>query len=158
MYGDKSELMPTAAAASIISLYEILGYPDGRFPDPISWEKFGSAYGHTRRVVLVGWEFNTRTLTYTLPDDKRKSLIEMLESWITKDTCTIMEAATLHGTLADASRANRQGRTLFFGFQNALRLAIQTRFHQVRGYISQQGKTKNTKLNCPSTYTIASTP
>ena len=53
MYGDISDLMPRAAAASIISLYEILGYPDGRFSNPISWGKFGSAYGHTRRVV--GW-------------------------------------------------------------------------------------------------------
>jgi hypothetical protein len=73
----------------------------------------------------------------------------MLASWITKDTCTIIEAATLHGTLADASRANRQGRTLFFGFQNALRRAIQTRFHQVRGYISRQGKTKKYKSELP---------
>jgi hypothetical protein len=67
MASDISELMPRAAAASIISLYEIIGYPDGRIPDPISWGKFGTAYGHIRRVV--GWNFNTRTLTFTLPDD-----------------------------------------------------------------------------------------
>ena len=140
MYGDISELMHRAAAASIISLYEILGYPDGRFPDPISWEKFGSEYGHIRRVV--GWHFNTRSLTFTLPDDKRQQIVELLESWLPKSSCTILEAATLHGTLADASRANRQGRTLFFGFQNALRRAIQTRFNQVRGYYNRQGKRK----------------
>ena len=35
MYGDISENMERTAAASIISLYEIAGYPDGRFPDPI---------------------------------------------------------------------------------------------------------------------------
>ena len=86
MYGDISELMPRAAAASIISLYEILGYPDNKFPDPISWEKFGSAYGHTRRVV--GWEFNTRTLTYTLPTDKRTSLRE--------NTCELAFQNQLH--------------------------------------------------------------
>ena len=147
MYGDISELMERAAAASIISLYEILGYPDGRYPDPISWEKFGSAYSHKRRVV--GWEFNTRTLTYTLPTDKRRALQEMLEEWIQKDNCSILEAATLHGTLADASRANRQGRTLFFGFQNALRRTIQQRFNQVRGYISRQGKTKKYTAELP---------
>ncbi len=147
MYGDISELMPRAAAASIISLYEIMGYPDGKFPNPISWEKFGSDYCHTRRVV--GWEFNTRTLTYTLPQDKRESLKAMLEEWIPKTTCNILEAATLHGTLADASRANRQGRTLFFGFQNALRRAIQQRFNQIRGYISRQGKTKRHKAELP---------
>ena len=147
MYGDISELMPRAAAASIISLYEIAGYPDGRIPDPISWEKFGSAYGHIRRVV--GWDFNTRSLTYTLPNDKRQSLIQLLQEWEEKEKCTILEAATLHGSLADASRANRQGRTLFFSFQNALRRAIQTRFHQVRGYYNRQGKTKRYKADLP---------
>ncbi|KAI2510434.1 hypothetical protein MHU86_4007 [Fragilaria crotonensis] len=30
MYGDISELMPLAAAASVIALYDILGYPDGK--------------------------------------------------------------------------------------------------------------------------------
>ena len=103
MYGDISELMPKAAAASVISLYEVLGYPNGKIPDPISWDKVGTAYSHIRRVV--GWEFNTPTLTYTLPSDKRTSLQQLLEEWIEKTTCTIFEAATLHGTLADASRA-----------------------------------------------------
>jgi hypothetical protein len=37
MYGDISELMPRAAA-SVISLYKIVGYPDGQIPDPISWK------------------------------------------------------------------------------------------------------------------------
>jgi hypothetical protein len=97
MYGDISELMPRAVAASIISLYKIMGYPDGRLPDPISWEKFGSAYSHTVRVV--GWELNTQTLTYTLPKDKRESLQKiMLEEWLPKANCSILEAATLHGT------------------------------------------------------------
>jgi hypothetical protein len=147
MYGDISDLMPRAAAASIISLYEIVGYPDGRIPDPISWEKFGSAYGHIRRVV--GWDFNTRSLTYTLPNDKRQSIIQLLVEWEQKDKCTIIEAATLHGSLADASRANRQGRTLFFSFQNALRRAIQIRFHQVRGYYNRQGNNKRYKADLP---------
>ena len=142
MYGDISELMHRAAAASITSLYKIFGYPDGRFPpDP---------YGHIRRVV--GWHFNTRSLTFTLPDNKRQQIVELLESWLSKSSCTILEAATLHGTLADASRANRQGRTLFFGFQNAHRRAIQTRFNQDFGYYNRQEKGGNTQNNCQSTY------
>ena len=148
MYADIPELMPRSAAASIISLYEIVGYPDGRIPDPISWDKFGAAYGHIRRVV--GWDFNTRSLTYTLPDDKRQSIIALLTEWAQKSHCTILEAATLHGTLADASRANRQGRTLFFSFQNALRRAIQTRFNHVRGYYSRQKKQKTFAAQLPS--------
>ena len=147
MYGDISKFMARAAAASIISLYEIAGYPTGQYPDPISWEKFGSSYGHKRRVV--GWEFDTRSLTYALPPDKRMSLQKLLEEWIPQDSCTILEAATLHGTLADASRANRQGRTLFFGFQNALRKAIQTRFRQIRGYNMRQGKIRKYQADLP---------
>jgi hypothetical protein len=73
----------------------------------------------------------------------------MLESWLSKTSCTILEGATLHGTLADASRANRQGRTLFFGFQNALRRAIQNRFYQVRGYMSRHSKAKRYKGELP---------
>ena len=147
MYGDIPDLIPRSAAASVISLYEIMGYPDGRIPDPISWEKFGSAYGHIRRVV--GWDFNTRSLTFTLPDDKRTSIVALLDEWKQKSHCTIVEAAMLHGTLADASRANRQGRTLFFAFQNALRRAIQLRFNQVRGYYSRQGKQNKFKAQLP---------
>ena len=147
MYGDISELMPRAAAASIISLYEIVGYPDGRIPDPISWEKFGTAYGHLRRVV--GWTFNTRDLTYTLPSDKRATITELVATWISKTSFTILEAAELHGTLADASRANRQGRTLFFSFQNAFRRAIQTRFNQVRGFYSRKNKIKQFQAQLP---------
>ena len=51
--------------------------------------------------------------------------------------------------MADASRANRQGRTLFFGFQNAFRRAIQTRFHQVRGFYSRKNKTKQFRAKLP---------
>ena len=41
----------------------------------------------------------------------------------------------------------RQGRTLFFGFQNALRKAIQTRFHQIRGFNKRQGKIRKYKAS-----------
>ena len=138
MYADITELLPRAAAASIIALYEILGYPDGRIPDPISWDKFESTHGHIRRVV--GWDFNTRDLTFALPTDKRTAITESLREWCTKTSCTLLEAAELHGTLADASKANRKGRTMFFGFQNAFRRAIQTRYHQVQGFYSRRSK------------------
>ncbi len=46
MYGDNSKLMPHAAAASIISLYKIVGSQDGQIPDPISRGKFGSVHSH----------------------------------------------------------------------------------------------------------------
>ena len=147
MYGDITELMPLAAAASVIALYDILGYPDGRIPDPISWDKFESVHGHIRRVV--GWDFNTRDLTFALPTDKRQAITSTLREWCTKKSCTLVEAAEFHGTLADASRANRKGRTMFFGFQNALRRTIQQRYHQVRGYYSRQSKRQHMSDQLP---------
>ena len=138
MYGDISEYMERAAAASVISLYEILGYPDGSIPDPISWDKFSSSHGHKRRVV--GWELNTRTLTFSLPSDKRAAIVELLKTWLSKTEYTLLNAAELHGKLADASRANRKGRAQFFAFQNAIRRALHLRFTQVRGYYKRKGK------------------
>jgi hypothetical protein len=132
MYADITEFLPRAAAASIIALYEIVGYPDGRIPDPISWDKFESVHGHLRRVV--GWEFNSRDLNFSLPADKRKTITDTLASWLNRTQCTLLEAAELHGILTDASRASRSGRASFFSFQNAMRRAIQQRFHQVKGY------------------------
>ena len=140
MYGDISEMMERAAAISIISLYEIVGYPDGRIPNPVSWDKFHSTFGHTRRVV--GWIFDTRSLTFRLPDDKRTAIADLLATWITKTDYSILEAAELHGKLADASRANRKGRAMFFAFQNALRRSLHSRFNQVRGYYKRNDKSR----------------
>lgn len=147
MYADVADLLPRAAAASVIALYEIVGYPDGRIPDPISWEKFETTHTHIRRVV--GWEVNTRDLTFALPADKRASIAETLLEWTARTSCTIMEAAELHGTLADASRANRKGRAMFFGFQNAFRRAIRSRYHQVRGFYSRTNRANKFSQQLP---------
>ena len=147
MYADIQEYIPRAVAASVVALYEIVGYPDGNIPDPISWDKFEKTHGHIRRVV--GWEFNTRNLTFGLPNDKRCALTELLSTWLTRKRCTLLEAAALHGTLADASRAYRPGRVLFFGFQNALRRAIQARYHQVKGYYNRTKQTKMLEAQLP---------
>ena len=148
MYADITEFLPRAAFASIIALYEIVGYPNGKIPDPISWDKFETTHGHIRRVV--GWDFNTRELTFTLPNDKRTALTDLLATWLTKAQCTLLEAATLHGTLlANASKAYRPGRALFFGFQNALRRAIQNRYHQVKGYYNRDKQTKILSAQLP---------
>lgn len=147
MYADITEFLPRAAAASVIALYEIVGYPDSRIPDPISWEKFESTHGPVRRVV--GWNFNTRDLTFSLPSDKRQNITDLLASWISRSHCTLLQAAELHGTLTDASRANRKGRATFFSFQNSLCRAIQQRFHQVKGYYNRSCKEGEFKAQLP---------
>ena len=94
--------------------------------------KFESVHGHLRRVV--GWEFNSRNLSFSLPADKRQSITDILAQWLPRTQCTLLEAAKLHGILTDASRASRTGRASFFSFQNAMRRAIWQRYHQVKGY------------------------
>jgi hypothetical protein len=55
-------------AATVISLYEVLGYPNNFVPDPLSREKFESSHTHRRRIV--GWIVDTRELMVELPDYK----------------------------------------------------------------------------------------
>ena len=106
--------------------------------------QFSSTYGHVRRVV--GWIFNTRSLSLRLPNDKRSDLTELLAEWTTfKTQFTLLEAAELHGKLADASRTNRKGRTMFFTFQNALRRSLNQRFHQLRGFYKRNDKAHHFK-------------
>lgn len=94
-------------------------------------------------------DFISRTLTYTLPNNQRTSITRSIETFVTKEHFTILEAAELHGTLADASRANRQGRTLIFSFQNAFCWAIQSRFNQVRGYYNRKSKRQKFQAQLP---------
>ena len=81
MYADITEHLPKAAAASVIALYEIVGYPTGKIPSyPLSWEKFESTHKHIRQVV--GWEFNSRDTTFGLPTDKRIAIVSLLAEWL----------------------------------------------------------------------------
>ena len=97
----------------------------------------------------MGWDFNTRTLTFSLPRDKRTVLVEMLAEWQTKSTYTLLEAAELHGKLGDASRANRKGRAQFFAFQNSIRRALHLKFTQVRGFYKRRGKERFLQTQLP---------
>jgi hypothetical protein len=148
MYADIQEYLPRTIAASVVALYDIFGYPDGTFPDPLSWEKFEATYSHKRRVV--GWEFDTRDLTFSLPSDKRTVLVNLLDSWKSKTNCTLLEAAELHGSLAHAARANRKGSVLFFSLQNAMRRAIQQRYHQVKGFHDRKATTARLSTQLPT--------
>ena len=80
MYADITELLPRAASASVFALYEIIVYPYGESPNPISWDKFETMHGHLRRIV--GWEYTSRDLTFALPPDKCLTITELLSTWL----------------------------------------------------------------------------
>jgi hypothetical protein len=69
--------------------------------------KVQSTFGH--KQLIVGRDFNTRTLSFSLPNNKRAAIAELLTEWLTKTKYTILKAAELHSKLADASCANRKG-------------------------------------------------
>jgi hypothetical protein len=103
-----------------------------------------STYGR-----IVGWDFNTRTLSFSLPNDKRAAIVEFLAEWLTKMKHTILEAAELHGKLPDASRPNRKGQAMFFAIQNALWQSLQLQFEQVRGFYKRKNKVQFFKAPLP---------
>lgn len=57
MTAEIAELLPRTMAASILSLYQVLGFPTKYTPDPLSRDKFVAL--HTHRRKLVGWILDT---------------------------------------------------------------------------------------------------
>ena len=137
MYADVREFMPLTIAASILSLYVVLGFPSPTCRDALSWDKFEASFSHERKIIGIWWD--TRRLTVSLPSYKREQLIETLALWSEKDSFFLLEAAELLGSLVDASLLCRWGPITFFAIQNAIRRALASRYHKVAGYFSRQG-------------------
>lgn len=132
MYCDVCEEMVQTLAASVVSIYTVLGKPDSHTPDALAQEKLTLVYRHIRR--LLGWDINTQSLMLSLPHDKHNKLISLLQKWVVCVTYQLLEAAEIHGLINQAAQANCKGRAMFFVFQNALQNNICTQYHQVKGY------------------------
>ena len=65
MYATLRGSMARALSASVISLYELLGYPNTLTPDPLSRDKLHTTYNHQRR--LLGKDVDSRRLMVSLP-------------------------------------------------------------------------------------------
>ena len=106
--------MPRTIAASIMGVYEVLGFPDKRQPNAISQDKLITEYGPTRHTL--GRDLFSRTLTIGLPRKKRDKVANMLYTkWIQpgKRTFDLREVLELTGTLEDATRDFREHRSSF---------------------------------------------
>ena len=134
-------------SASIIALYEILGYPSDHCPDCVSWDKFTTQFGYIRKTT--GFDINTRSLTFAMPADKRTQLIAMLAPWPTKLRMTLLEAAELLGTLGDACRACRWARTRFCALQNYVNNLLRSRYHTIVNVYKRTGKALVLKKQLP---------
>jgi hypothetical protein len=60
LYADVQQYMRLAVSASVLALYDVLGFPSVDVPDPMSQEKFKTKYDHLQKTV--GYHINTRRL------------------------------------------------------------------------------------------------
>jgi hypothetical protein len=139
MTAEIAELLPRTIAASITSLYEVLGYPTQYTPDPLSRDKFEAL--HTHRRKLVGWIIDTRRLVVELPEYKREQIVTLLGEWLHAVHFTLKEAAELHGTLNDIAFAHRWGKSYFVLLQQTLRRSLKLRYWQIAA-VHKRRKTK----------------
>ena len=129
LYADIRRFMPRTVYASVYALFDILGFPEDTKYRALSDNKFDSMYTWYRKEV--GWWIDTRDMSFSLPADKRKQLLILLSEWTGRTSFDIIEAATLHGVLDNASRCCRWARPMFFALQNEMRKILHTQYHAV---------------------------
>ena len=110
--------MPHMVSLSVLSLYEVIGYPCPEVPNPLSQDKFNASYTYHRQCV--GRIINTRKMTVGMVPAKRQALIVMLEKFLSFKRLTLMVAAELHGTLENHTRHVSWTRPWFYTLQNAM--------------------------------------
>ena len=141
VYGDITELMPHAASTRV-ALYEILGYPDSRIPDSISWDKFKSVHSHIFQVV--GREFNTRDLTFALPHDNRQALLSTLEDWCTKNRAPFSK---LRNYMSRSLMPHEQtGKDLQCSLASKMRCAEPSNYNTTKSMVTSLGSRNATIL------------
>ena len=148
MYAAILQHLLRTIAASILSLYIILGFPSNFFRDVVSWDKFATLLSHQR--VSVGWLVDSRRLSVTLPDHKRDQLIELVQEWIDQDRFTMRELAVLLGHLENATLVCRWMRASYFNIQHTLRRILQTRYNQVSHYRSRNERQQRLEPSLPN--------
>ena len=86
LYADIRKHMLRTIAASIIALYDILGYPSRECPDVVSWDKFSNLFSHTRKAT--GRQINTQTMMFGLTNTNRNILLSIFQQWLQKSEAT----------------------------------------------------------------------
>ena len=137
-YGDIDDYMERTISASIMSIYEILGYPLPGVPPAVAFDKLITLYSHLRKIN--GFMLDTRALTVDILDYKRDQVIEQLVRWTMMVHFTLREAAQIVGMLESLSRYTRWGRAWFFAFQNLMRDIITDRYYVARRIVERSGK------------------
>lgn len=114
MLADVRQRIRVCIHTSIRALFMILGWPEpSRRALAVALDKFSDRALSHRRVQL-GLLFDTRTLTVSLPDEKRELLLALLEQWGPRRRAfTARQAAELLGLLQHACTVCPWGKYLF---------------------------------------------
>ena len=147
MYADVKEYMPQTIAASVYSLYTILGFPQPHLPDPLSHDKLVTHYNHQR--VACGRKIDTRRLSVGMTDVKRDQLVEQIREFLLLPYFTLLQAASIAGLLSDAARICRWAWPLFFGLRNLIAKAIRDRFIQAQAVARRRGFRQELEAELP---------
>jgi hypothetical protein len=147
-YADIRKYVPQMVSASILALYDVLGYPNPQQgPDAISRDKLFTTYNWTR--VFLGFLFNSRRMSIGLTPERIEILVATLTGWLAKRNFTLLEAAQLLGTLQHATRVNRWVRPYFFALQNAIRHEIRKRYYQTMTIYKRKSMQKDLEKELP---------
>lgn len=138
LYADVAEFMTRTVSASILALYEVLGFPTPEVPDPLSREKFDGTYTYKRNIL--GRSIDTRRMEVGITVEKMERAIATLHEWMQCQHYNIKDMATLHGTLEDMTRLISWARPLFYVFQNAIRRELHERYYSLRRHYDAKGK------------------
>jgi hypothetical protein len=147
MYATLRGSMARALSASVISLYELLGYPNPLTPDPLSRDKLHTTYDHLRR--LLGKDVDSRRLMVSLPPDKRADTINLLRLWIPRHHFTILELAQLIGVLENNATLCRWAKSDYFVLLNCLRTQLRATYHIVVRQVKSAKKYQLLKVRLP---------
>jgi hypothetical protein len=128
-YADTREHMLRTVSASAIALYDVLGYPDPRVPNPLSQDKLNTTYSHTRKIC--GYLVDSRRMTVGLHPTKRPEVVRLLSDWCSKRRFTLRDAAQLVGLFDSLCRYQRWGRPYLASLQHAIRRELGRRYRLV---------------------------
>jgi hypothetical protein len=135
LYADVKDFFLLTVAASILALYLLLGQPGPNHRDPVSWETFEAKLTHRRKAK--GFIVDTHRMEVSIPDYKRDQVVELLALWTHKECYTLLEAAELLCLLNNLSEICRWARPGYYALQSAIRPALRTRYHVLRGLRSR---------------------
>ena len=140
MYADTGTYLLQTVSASVLALYIVLGFPDKErgIRDCVSWEKFQSTFTYTRKTL--GWIINSRRLTVGLPDEKRDTLIALLQSVLDNPSLTIREIAVLLGHLDNATTVKRDMKCAYFNLGRLMRVLLWQRYHAATNWCRRNNR------------------